>query len=416
MTPATHDDPPAFHYEGEDSNAFQAWYFRRMRPLYASMPTDVAKIAEQCDRYVYSLKGWWVWAGSLTGLALLGMLLRTLGVPVMAAIPLALLLMAGLAWHGTLIWLAPTPQMRQQLRQWQAQRNARTKAQLGQQLLGGLLIGAAIGYVGVTFFLKLNGDFSGRHENLDWRGLLSLTLALGLLWFSAQAILSRIRRRQVETWMLEQERRRARDSARADAAEHHLRLLQSQIQPHFLFNTLSTLRFRVDRNPEEAVSMIDELSRYLRAAIKPQGQVRSTLQEELDVIQPYLRLMEARLGKRLRWAVSVPDALLSLTLPTGSLLALVEDALSSAIEPALQGGFLHIQGEEPSRGPESAHCLRVICEIAAPGTELDPVRMQTLQRLQDMAGHAVTFQLETQAGAATDPLARQGVRIEWRHA
>ena len=64
MRPTFSDDAngPAFQYEGQDTNAFQAWYFRRMQGLYASMPPDVARMAEQCDRYVYSLRGWWLWA------------------------------------------------------------------------------------------------------------------------------------------------------------------------------------------------------------------------------------------------------------------------------------------------------------------------------------------------------------------
>ncbi len=129
-----------------------------------------------------------------------------------------------------------------------------------------------------------------------------------------------------------QEMRRARAES-----EVKLSLLQSQVEPHFLFNTLAAVRVGLRTSPDEAEAMLDALIDYLRATIPKlrQGAIQpeSNLGEQLDLAGHFLRLMQLRMGRRLTVSIECPDQLRTMSFPPLLLLSLVENAVKHGVEP-----------------------------------------------------------------------------------
>ena len=128
----------------------------------------------------------------------------------------------------------------------------------------------------------------------------------------------------------------------AEVKQARLQLLRAQVEPHFLFNTLATVRTlaRIDR--PAAVDMIDNLMRYLAEALPRLRQDESALGEELRLIEAYLRIDQVRMGTRLAYEVPNPGDLATERIPTMLLLTLVENALKHGINPAVEGGFIRV--------------------------------------------------------------------------
>jgi hypothetical protein len=142
---------------------------------------------------------------------------------------------------------------------------------------------------------------------------------------------------------LETQRREAAELRQSETAAR-LALLQAQIEPHFLFNTLANVQSLIERDPKRATSMLDSLNRYLRASLKRTRDMASTLKDELDLVQALLDIAAIRLGDRLRYSIDVPEPLLPLPLPPLLLQPLVENALLHGIEPSIDGGEIRIVG------------------------------------------------------------------------
>lgn len=142
---------------------------------------------------------------------------------------------------------------------------------------------------------------------------------------------------------LETQRREAAELRQSETAAR-LALLQAQIEPHFLFNTLANVQSLIERDPKRATSMLDSFNRYLRASLKRTRDMASTLEDELDLVQALLDIAAIRLGDRLRYTIDVPQPLRALALPPLLLQPLVENALLHGIEPAIDGGEIRIVG------------------------------------------------------------------------
>jgi sensor histidine kinase YesM len=144
---------------------------------------------------------------------------------------------------------------------------------------------------------------------------------------------------------LETERRRAAEVQRAQAVSE-LALLQAQIEPHFLFNTLAHVQSTVEREPKVAKDMLEHLTRYLRGTLQRSRESRHRLGEELELINALLSIATMRLGKRLRYQIRVDPSLHELLLPPLLLQPLVENAIKHGIEPAVDGGEIRIDAEK----------------------------------------------------------------------
>jgi sensor histidine kinase YesM len=118
-------------------------------------------------------------------------------------------------------------------------------------------------------------------------------------------------------------------------------VLQAQVEPHFLFNTLASVRSLIPADPGRAQSTIDALVDYLRATIprlrddaaQADSGISSTLGQQLEICESYLRLMQVRMGDRLSYQIDVPAGERATSFPPLLLITLVENAVKHGIEP-----------------------------------------------------------------------------------
>lgn len=126
------------------------------------------------------------------------------------------------------------------------------------------------------------------------------------------------------------------------AARAELRLLQAQIEPHFLFNTLSNAVGLIDEDPAAARALLIDLTTLLRVALARSRREETTLAEELDLLRAYLGIMARRMGERLRWRIDAEPELLGLRLPPLLIQPLVENAIRHGLEPRATGGEIEV--------------------------------------------------------------------------
>ena len=129
------------------------------------------------------------------------------------------------------------------------------------------------------------------------------------------------------------------------ALDARLHLLQAQVAPHFLFNTLANVQALVDAGSPQAPVVLRSLVAYLRAAVPRLDELATTLGQELELVQAYLELMHMRMPDRLQFALHVDPAALLLRCPPMTLLTLVENAVRHGIDPSEEGGRIDIHVE-----------------------------------------------------------------------
>lgn len=126
------------------------------------------------------------------------------------------------------------------------------------------------------------------------------------------------------------------------AVEAQLKLMQAQVEPHFLFNTLASVQFLIETDPPQAGKLLGNLIAYLRVALPELRAHSSTLGREFELIRAYLAILGTRMGPRLRYTVELPPELASHSFPPNMLISLVENAIKHGLEPAAEGGTLTI--------------------------------------------------------------------------
>lgn len=151
----------------------------------------------------------------------------------------------------------------------------------------------------------------------------------------------------IATWIFYARGRLAATEARAEqaqrqAAEAQLRLLESQLEPHMLFNTLANLRVLISLDPPRAQAMLDQLIAFLRATLSASRVGRHPLSAEFSRLADYLALMQVRMGPRLQTRLDLPDELASLPVPPLLLQPLVENSIRHGLEPKIDGGRIEI--------------------------------------------------------------------------
>jgi Histidine kinase len=127
------------------------------------------------------------------------------------------------------------------------------------------------------------------------------------------------------------------------ALDSRLRLLQAQVEPHFLFNTLANVRELVDSGSPQASKVLDHLIAYLRAAVPRLHEPATTLGQELQLVRAYLELMHMRMPDRLQFSLQADEAALGLRCPPMTLLTLVENAVRHGIDPSEEGGRIEVR-------------------------------------------------------------------------
>jgi hypothetical protein len=234
-----------------------------------------------------------------------------------------------------------------------------------------------------------------------WQGLEALNdcvilTILALLfapWLALAALVRQkdaLARHQALAFQLE------RSELERQALDARLHLLQAQVAPHFLFNTLANVQALVDAGAPQASAVLRRLIAYLRAAAPRLHEPVATIGEEVELARAYLELMHMRMPDRLTFAVQADDTALSLHCPTTALLTLVENAVRHGIDPAEEGG--HIEVQVRLRG---ARCVVRVTDSGiglhasghAPGSGLATLR----ERLQLLFGDKASLRVEALA-------------------
>jgi len=188
---------------------------------------------------------------------------------------------------------------------------------------------------------------------------------------------------------------RERDAAARQASEAQLRLLRAQIQPHFIFNTLSAVQHWVDTGDARASGLLRELTGFLRGSTELLSRPEVTLREEAVLLQHYLAIMQARLGERLRFELRLAPAALSQPLPPGLLVTLAENAVEHGVVPSLQGGMVQVEARQDEAGFELV--VRNTGQALEPGWR-DGVGLSNIrERLRHQFGDCARFSLESTA-------------------
>jgi signal transduction histidine kinase len=146
----------------------------------------------------------------------------------------------------------------------------------------------------------------------------------------------------------------ARDQVRTLSTEKQLveaqmRLLQAQIEPHFLFNTLANVVSLIEPAPQKATLMLEHFIAYLRASLAASRATQGTVAQEARLLRDYLALIKIRMGERLQYRVDVDPSLERVPLAPMLLQPVVENAVKHGLEPKIEGGHLSVRLER--RGP-----------------------------------------------------------------
>ncbi len=149
-------------------------------------------------------------------------------------------------------------------------------------------------------------------------------------------------KRDLDTRAALQRERQHREEAERESVEARLSAMQAQIEPHFLFNTLASVRRLYETDPASGRSMLQHLSRYLAASLPMLRESRSTLGRELALAVAYLNVQKIRMGTRLAFDVDVPAALNDVVVPPMMLATLVENAVVHGLGPMPDGGRIRI--------------------------------------------------------------------------
>lgn len=176
-----------------------------------------------------------------------------------------------------------------------------------------------------------------------------------------------------------------------------LRLLQAQIEPHFLFNSLANVAALIEAEPTLAGRLLDALIRYLRSSLARTRAEGGTLGDEVDLLTAYLDVLKIRMGERLRYVFEIAPELVAAPLPPMLLQPLVENAIRHGLEPKVAGGSLRIAARR-----EGARLLLSVTDdgLGFAGAPGDGVGLSNIRaRLAALFGPAARLDLRSGVGA-----------------
>jgi sensor histidine kinase YesM len=205
-----------------------------------------------------------------------------------------------------------------------------------------LAILGAIGGGSIADIVHGRAPFTWLFDQAKLRHAVVALMVFSFLYAALVALIANLRNREYAALTLHLEAEARQSELSRQLAESQLKLLQLQIEPHFLFNTLGSAQQLAEKGAPEAARLIAELIRFLRAASPALRDDATTLKEEASMIGAYLAIMRTRLGSRLAYRIDVPPALEEVAIPPGILITLVENAIKHGIEPAPRGGEISV--------------------------------------------------------------------------
>jgi len=196
------------------------------------------------------------------------------------------------------------------------------------------------------------------------------------------------------------------------ATEAQLRALRAQVNPHFLFNALTTIGYLIQTAPDRALETLLKLTSLLRGVLRAEGEL-VTLGEELKLISSYLDIESARFEERLRASTDVPDELLARFLPSLQVQPLVKNAIKHGITPSRFGGEVSIRARverSPSDQSQNGEVLIILVSdtgIGASEIEMARGRRRGVglsnieERLRSYGGQAASLRITSTLGEGT---------------
>ena len=212
-----------------------------------------------------------------------------------------------------------------------------------------VVVGSFLGTVvaGLAKGRNLTQMFSERLAGVT----ITMGLGIGVGCVVVAAVLLRERHARDQARILKAESER--HQLEKNVLEARLALMQAQVEPHFLFNTLANVQHLVESDPPAASRVLDSLIRYLRAALPQMREATTNLGRELELARAYLEIQQVRMGTRLEYGIEVPEGLRGHAFPPMMLISLVENAVKHGVDPCCDSGRIDI------RAGESAGVLRV---------------------------------------------------------
>ena len=197
--------------------------------------------------------------------------------------------------------------------------------------------------VAIAYALTTMGDAQPWFHDKDRMIGFGMMTMFGLLigpWMAVAALFRQITgetQRQALSFELE------RSEFERNALDARMRLLQAQVEPHFLFNTLANVRELVDSGSPQASAVLGNLIAYLRAAVPRLHETATTMGQEIELVRAYLEVMHMRMPDRLQFTLHADEDALPLKCPSMTLLTLVENAVRHGIDPSEEGGRIEVR-------------------------------------------------------------------------
>ena len=256
--------------------------------------------------------------------------------------------------------------------------------------VGGTVVDLANGRSPLAWFLS----------DTSFRSVMITALVFGLLYATVVATIASLRNREylAKSARLEGEARQSELNRRL--AESQLRLLQLQVEPHFLFNTLGSAQQLAEKGAPDAARLIAELIRFLRSSTQSLRENATTLKQDVAMAAAYLAIMQTRLRDRLAYSIDVPEALGNEPIPPGMLITLVENAIKHGIEQSPPGGVVAVVARIEPRDDGRRLAITVAdtglgLGSAAPGQGIGLANIR--ERLALLYGDRAALELEENA-------------------
>ena len=185
------------------------------------------------------------------------------------------------------------------------------------------------------------------------------------------------------------------------AKDAQLRALQAQVNPHFFFNSLNSVRALIYEDREAAAHMIDQLANLMRHALQSSQHATVPLSAELDAVRAYLAIEQIRFEDRLRVSFDIPPGIDHVRVPPMALQTLVENAVKYGVETSADGGDIRVAARRSSAA-DGATMLQI--DVANTGALHEPGNSTCVglrnarQRLQLACGEHASLELRQQAG------------------
>jgi sensor histidine kinase YesM len=367
------------------------------KQYYGRMSPATRQQAQAIDRLFFSRRGIGPWIGLNLCMAAVAFGLHREGLSWHVALFFSGLTVAALTVAATAAWLKPE------------RFGGRTMIRIALMMIVAVYAGSLSSMVGLG---SLRGEPPSQWIDSIASALWQATpfqLIAGLVCVVLVWITSAARRQVLQRELAQSRLELERDAAARQAAEAQLKLLQLQIQPHFLFNTLAALQHWVDLGDARAPSLLRALTAFLRDSTEMLGRRTVTVADEIAMARHYLDIMRARLGDRLQFRIDVSDDSARQELPPGLLMTLVENAIEHGIEPQLRGGELSVAVRMTSDG--------FVLDVVDNGPGLNPDWREGIglsncrERLRHRFGDAASLTLVDRGDR---PGARATVRIDAR--